>query len=374
MSDATKQPGVSHWAENTTNIINPMIGIHNGSLASYSRIYSPLIMSNEWPKIGRLLFILFCCCFGSIMNGFFISSFFVERTLKRIGNTYLACAGLADMLITAGVMPVSAVVLLSGQWDNLLVCRTAQIAVETATYAYSWFFLMVGVENFFRICRTADYVIFIYLRIGLISILIFCLSFTLAAVGVLLDLDYDYCARRSFGNPSFRICTSVLFYGVFTISTLACLIATIMRLKRRAREEVQYKRSRLYKREYSFTASNLTAYVLFVVSWIPYWVIVNEFPSTSDAQYYNTVWIGLFRSVFVSFIYGITNRNFRRAYGQLFNYCCCKSTLSSSFISRHRRPLELQSTTGDTGVNIMDAPINSNSPHQDALILQETEL
>ncbi|XP_034839623.1 melatonin-related receptor-like [Maniola hyperantus] len=354
-----------------------MVGIHNGSYQSvyHQGAYSPLMLNNNWPRVLRLLFMLFCACFGSIMNGFFVSSFFVERHLKRIGNIYLACAGLSDLLVTAGVMPISAVVLLSGQWDDLQVCRTAQITAQTATYAYAWFFMMVAGENFYWICRSVDQVMmFLHMRIAPISFLIFCLSFTLAAVGVLFNLDYDYCTRQSLGNPSFRFFTSVIFYGIFPVFTMGCLIAAILRLKRRAREEVQYRRSRIYRREYSFTALNLMAYVQFLVSWMPYWVIVNKFPSTSDAQYYNTVWTGLFRSVFVSFIYGISNRYFRRAYARIYKYCCCKRTLSVSFASRHRRTLEQTTTTGEPSGHVMHQAVTSNSPYRGTLVLQETQI
>lgn len=50
---------------------------------------SPVTFSSEWPKIARLLFILFCSSFGCTMNGFFVASFFIEYTLKQIGKTFL---------------------------------------------------------------------------------------------------------------------------------------------------------------------------------------------------------------------------------------------------------------------------------------------
>lgn len=138
-------------------------------VGNVTRVYSPVTLSNEWPTLGRLLFMVFLSCLGSILNGFFVSAFFVERTLKRIGeskimspwnyicshiilnilhiwifplpgNVFLACVGLSDLILTAGVMPVSAVVLLSGEWDILPVCRALQFLTESSTYGYSLFF------------------------------------------------------------------------------------------------------------------------------------------------------------------------------------------------------------------------------------------
>lgn len=54
----------------------------NASLA----IYSPVTLSNEWPQLERLLFMIICAGTSSTANGFFVAAFCVEHTLRRIGE------------------------------------------------------------------------------------------------------------------------------------------------------------------------------------------------------------------------------------------------------------------------------------------------
>lgn len=65
-----------------------MHGIAANATAS-PRVYSPVTLSNEWPKLERLLLMLLCSCLGTTMNGFFVAAFFVEHTLKKAGKYLL---------------------------------------------------------------------------------------------------------------------------------------------------------------------------------------------------------------------------------------------------------------------------------------------
>ncbi|XP_026500819.1 melatonin receptor type 1B-B-like isoform X1 [Vanessa tameamea] len=356
-----------------TDPIPPMLGVgsFNGS-GALVRAYSPVTLSHEWPKISRLLLMLFCSCFGSTMNGFFVASFFIEHTLRKAGNVYLACVGMADLVMTAGVTSVSAVVILSGQWDNIQVCKALQFLGLTSTYCYGIYFAFVAVENFYRVCRTPDeYAVFMSMRIDVVCLLIFFVNMGLSAAGVYMDLDYDYCERQHYGNFYFRIFTTVIVQAVPAVLTVLFLFISSIRVKRRARSQIQYKRSHLYDREYSTTSINTTAYIFFMIAWTPYVIIVHEFPNTSDAVYYNMMAIGLFRSALTSSIYGIFNMNFRRAYAHLFNYCCCKSSLSSSISNRPRRAIEYKSTIGEVRVHIMHQAVTMS--HSRVTYWQETQ-
>ncbi|XP_072930831.1 melatonin receptor type 1A-like [Epargyreus clarus] len=343
--------------------------------AADNRTYSPLTLAYDWPKISRLLFLVACSCIGTIMNGFFVASFIVERSLRKVGNVFLACAGLADLIVTTVVMPTSAVVLLSGEWDVAPVCYFLHFLTESSTYSYSFLFLFVAAENYYRVCRTPEeYKKFVSMKVGVVVSLIFTLSFVTAGVGVYYELDYDYCSRLHYGNFYFRAITTVLFHGVPCLFTFIGLLIAFVRVQRRARKQVQYKRSQLFDRDFTSTTLNLGAYGLFALAWTPYLIVVHEFPGTSDAKFYHSAYIGLSRSIISSFLYAFMNRNFRRAYAHLFNYCCCKSTLSGSFASRHRRALEYRPATGDVRVHIMHQALNVNSPPRFYTVRETQEL
>lgn len=213
----------------------------------------------------------------------------------------------------------------------------------------------------------------ISMRIGCLSIIVFCISVVIAGIGVFMNLDYDYCERKHFGNFYFRIITFVVFHIIPSILTLLGFVSSLMTISKKSRDQAQYKRSQQYDRDYSTTSLNLTAYILYVLAWIPYLVIAHEFPSTSDIKFYYSAWIGICRSAITSFLYSVANSNFRRAFAHLFDYCCCKSTLSSSLRGRHRRDYYRPSC--DVRVHIMHKVINPHSPQRNraAAASQETQ-
>lgn len=211
------------------------------------------------------------------------------------------------------------------------------------------------------------------MRIGCLSIIVFCVSVVVAGVGVFMDLDYDYCERKHFGNFYFRIITFVILHVIPMLLTIFGFVTSLTTIRKKSRDQTQYKRSQQFDRDYSAASLNLVAYLLYILAWIPYLIIVLEFPSTSDSKFYYSAWIGISRSAITSFLYCAANRNYRRAFAHLFNYCCCKSSLSSSFGGRHRRDYYRPSC--DVRVHIMHKAVNSHSPqrHRAASTCRETQ-
>ncbi|XP_038216617.1 melatonin receptor type 1B-B-like [Zerene cesonia] len=344
----------------------------NRTTISAVTLYSPVTLSGDWPKVGRLIFMVALSTIGTILNGFFVASFFVEYSLRRVGFVFLACVGLADLLITGGVMPISSVVLLSGEWDNEFVCNVQQFLAVSATYCYSLFFMCVAAENYLRLCCSqAAYDMLINCNVGFISVFIFLLSFSLGGVGVYLGLDYDYCKRAYIGNSYYRVISTALFHALPSACTIFCLISSYYGVRRRASQQISYRRSLAYGRDSSIATLNIIAYLFFFSAWIPYLIFSIDLPGVTDTKYYYSIWIGLGRSVFTSFMYGILNRNFRRAFAHLFNYCCCKSTLSGPLASRHRR--EYRQGTSDVRVHIMHQAVSTSSPQRATSSIRETQ-
>lgn len=212
---------------------------------------------------------------------------------------------------------------------------------------------------------------FLSMPIGLVTIIVFMVSFIMAGVGTFLDLDYDYCQRLHFGDSYFRTATSVIFYVIPFLFTSYCLLYTCIEIRSRARLLTAYKRSRIYRRDYSVMNLNVIAYMFFVVFWIPYLIIIHFYPSTTDNKYYHTAWLGVGRSLITSGIYCSLDRSFRRAFAHLFYYCCCKSTLNGPFNNRHRRILHYKYAAGDVRVHIMHQVVN-NTPQSATTASRET--
>ncbi|PZC81257.1 hypothetical protein B5X24_HaOG213134 [Helicoverpa armigera] len=330
---------------------------------NFNRTISPITLDAEWPTLSRLLFILISSIAGTFLNGFFISSFFIEHSLKRLGNVYHACVGICDLLITSAVMPAAVVVLLSGEWDLLEVCKGMQFVTIAATYCHSVFFAFVTAETYVRVVHGPRcYDAFLQMGIGLVAILIYLFGFLLAAVGVYSGFDYDYCERRHHGNLYFRVITSLSVHGVTCVLTIYFLIASAINIRCLSRLQAQYKRSQQYDRDFNMIHLNMAAYVLYMTCWIPYIVTVYKYPDAYDGLYYHSAWIGAYRSMINGLLYSAMNANFRQAFSQLFVYCCCKNSLSAPFRSRHRRNLDYSTPSGEVRVHVMHKAIAPSSP------------
>ncbi|KAJ8737910.1 hypothetical protein PYW08_000505 [Mythimna loreyi] len=188
-SERRRLYGTSTVVMNVDKVIFP--GLTNGT-----RLYSPITLSKEWSTLGRLVAMVFAAMFGAVMNVYFISSFTVQVSLRKKGYIYYCCLGLADVLVTCCVIPMSAVVLLSGVWDIYPVCQVLQTLTAASTYSYSILSTMVAAENYFTVkgygsdCTCNKYLI------GASAFLVFPFSLALAIYGTYWHQDYDYCGRR----------------------------------------------------------------------------------------------------------------------------------------------------------------------------------
>ncbi|CAF4748902.1 unnamed protein product [Pieris macdunnoughi] len=303
-----------------------------------NQTFSPVTFNKEWPEVWRLLIMLTLATMGTIFNGFFVGSFFVERRLCRAGLAYLACIGLTDTIITSVILPMSTVILLSRDWDDVNSCNVVHCLGMSAVYCYSLFFMLTAIEEYLRICCPKQvYGIITRGNVTITAIAVFVLSFTLGSVGVYLDLDYDYCERLHYGNTYYRAISVVMLHLIPCIFTFYYLFTAHLSVFRRAATQPRYRRSHAYGRDSSITALNLTSYIIFFIVWIPYVIISFNLGAASDDQYYNSIWFGHARAVLATSLYCIFDRIFRRAFVYLFNYCCCKRSLSGQLAPRHRR-------------------------------------
>ncbi|XP_045531248.1 kappa-type opioid receptor-like isoform X1 [Pieris brassicae] len=321
------------------NLASSMYGVNRNNTTDLSNYtFSPVTFNEEWPKVWRLVIMVTMATLGTTLNGFFVASFFVERPLRRAGLVYLACIGLTDMIITGVILPVSSVVLLSGDWDNVRVCNVVQCLGMSAVYCYSLFFMFTAIEEYLRVCCSKQvYGIVTRCNVAITTITVFILSFTLGSVGVYLDLDYDYCERLHYGNIYYRAVSVVMLHLIPCLFTFYYLFAAHLSVCRRAATQPSYRRSHAYSRDKSITVLNLTTYATFFLAWVPYVIISFNLGAASDDTYYNSIWFGHGRAVLATSMYSIMDRGFRRAFAHLFNYCCCKSSLSGQLAPRHRR-------------------------------------
>ncbi|XP_013179021.1 PREDICTED: neuropeptide F receptor-like [Papilio xuthus] len=320
---------------NTTLLATAMV---NDTMAAFNRTYSPLALNQEWPKLVRLIVVLILSIFGTIMNGFFICSFFVEKNLKRKGNVFLALVGSSDLIICLVVMPACAATLLSDQLDNPDVCHAVQFVTEAAAYSFTFFFLITAIEQYCQmVCSEESTKKFVNLAVNLGIFLVYGISFGFAAYGVYEELDYDYCQRLHYGSFNYRSYTLIFLHVVPCVITMSVLLVATLHVKQHGSEEISYRRSERYDDDYCRSILNMLTFSLYVIVWLPYLIILYRQPDTTDQKFYRYAWLGISRSVFTSIFYSTLSKDFQRAYSFLCNYCFCKTTVTTSDYSNNRR-------------------------------------
>ncbi|XP_050684042.1 uncharacterized protein LOC126978955 [Leptidea sinapis] len=170
--------------------------------AKAEKHYSGVTLNSEWSRGGRLLFILGCAGFGTFMNIFFVAAFFVSEALWKRENIFLAFVGLSELIVPAVVLPIVSLVLVSGEWDNIYVCKAIQTLCVWSTYSSYVLFMFASLENFMKVFfPKSSYDAFCQRKIVIpITLGVIVGSLVLAVLGTVYELDYDYCEHSYSGN------------------------------------------------------------------------------------------------------------------------------------------------------------------------------
>lgn len=266
----------------------------------------------------------------------------------------MANVALADLLVTGVVMPASAVVILAGvkesaltnvcnfQWSFSIACWLVTILSLLATAA----------ENHARLCLSPTcYALLTQTRITLITLAIWVVSALVVTAQFHYDLVPDYCTTRGSSILQYQATVAVLCVGLPGLLTLALYLRIISQV-RIARSNPSFKPPIAFNWDYSLMKTNLLSFVMFFVFWLPFGIIlcVASRRKISAHLFYNLAWLALSKSCVNNIIYCACNRHFRSAYVNLFNYCCCKTTVT---FSRRSRTEGVTRPTGEVRVHII---------------------
>lgn len=166
--------------------------------------------------------------------------------------------------------------------------------------------------------------------------------------------------RRKFSPQSNFLTKSGV---IVTLILLPLLITFLVHIRiiidaKKFMSQPTFKPSVMYKSDFALVRSNFYSFLTFVIFWLPFGIVFAISYSTTpqhitDKMFYYTAWLGLSKSCFHNIIYCITNRHFRNAYFNLFNYCCCKATVSTA---RRRQQQDVTRSDVGNGVRVHIIP------------------
>ncbi|XP_066155008.1 melatonin receptor type 1B-B-like [Euwallacea fornicatus] len=312
---------------------------------------NPVTLNDHWSRLARLILLASMSAVGSVGNVFMMSAVMIEDYLRKRGNTFLVNVGLADLLVTGLVIPASAVVILAGLKDNLAVCRFQW-------FIAAWSFLVtvlslaaIAWENYFRLCYAVDvYHRLTKKKITVLLVAIWTVCGCISGMQFHASLSFDYCTRNDLGLIPYQATVCVIFVFLPLSVALFCHIRTGFQV-RKFKSRPNFKAPITFSWDCALTQTNMYSFALFLLFWVPFGVIlgIDNVKKVSSKVFYNLAWLAISKSCINCILYGVLNRHFRGAYVNLFQYCCCKTTVS---FSRRQRGEGVR-PSGDVRVHII---------------------
>lgn len=146
---------------------------------------------------------------------------------------------------------------------------------------------------------------------------------------------------------------AVLIVGPALISGFFFIRLAIIVHSFKSRTVSNFKPGNALNWDIELVKTNAYSLILFVAFWLPTCILLIVACVRTQPEHlkvFNTLaWLAMTKSCWNNLLYCCTNRHFRSAYINLFNYCCCKTTVSFSRRSRggEARP------SGDVRVHII---------------------
>ncbi|CAG9801627.1 unnamed protein product [Chironomus riparius] len=340
--DIVMNSSINQERDSMSLILEPLALISkHGKIHHHST--HPVTLSTEWSRLARLIFLTLLSVIGSVGNIFMISAVMVEDHLKKAGNSLVVNIGLTDLIVTIVVIPISIVSLLAMNKDEeetpLSVCKFQWFLAACAFLVSVLTLAVTSIENYMRLCTTQDGTQQWFSRsnVTAIILLIWFIGCVASGLQYVSEVSFDYCKRNKNSNKTLLPFETGV---IATLILLPLLITFLVHIRiiidaKKFMSQPSFKATAMYKSDFSLVRSNFYSFLTFVLFWLPFSIAFAISVTTSpkninDKVFYYTSWMGLLKSCFHNIIYCITNRHFRNAYFNLFNYCCCKTTVSTA--------------------------------------------
>ncbi|XP_022647510.1 uncharacterized protein LOC111271314 [Varroa jacobsoni] len=286
---------------------------------------------------------------GTTFNVFEISTLIVQECLRRRGNLLLANQALANLIITAGSFPVMCVAILAVMQDEKPVCHAQWFCALMSFFINIFNFLCIALENYVRSCRPEEMVedgaelgdrrvlpivatrpgefrgVYRTLCAAPVVVILVFLGWALAAAA---------CAVSFFVTQGLDICNNDMRQSRMLL-TLAAPIAFSVFVFAKAVNEHRDFTIHLELRNCSATReqilqrrllrTNFTAFLLFILCWLPFLMCVILKPSLKSSIRDNLFFVAQSYSCVCPLVYGATHDAFRQGFVYLIHYFCCKS-------------------------------------------------
>ncbi|XP_036403596.1 histamine H2 receptor-like [Megalops cyprinoides] len=306
-----------------------------------------------------------------------------SRKLRCVTNCFIVSLAVTDLLLGLLVLPLSAVLQLTGEWPLGATFCNIYISLDVMLCTASILNLFaISVDRYFAVTAPLRYPALVTSgRVAMAMVLIWVVSLMVSFLPIHLGWNTPDFSVQNHGQNDraclFRWNRSYVLVDAFATFYLPLLVmcGTYYRIFRIAREQARRINSRpsslcsaAAAREHKATVTLAAVLGAFIICWFPYFTFFTcmglwEEPEPPQTAYAVVLWLGYANSTLNPILYAALNRDFRTAYGQLL---CCKRLCWAP-------PSDL--TAPPTGQLVLlcahTSGCRETSPEETGLVLQE---
>ncbi len=300
---------------------------------------------------GAMMLLCIVAILGTIGNLFIIGAVCLSKRLRVRSHAFIVNLAIADLIMTSYIMPMG---LTTSQYDMVpfgqLVCEINAFLILTTCGVSTQSLMLIAIERYFHICKTKHYQkIFTPKLVALYICLIWVYTIILTCQGWTGWTRYRYgveiyvCLFDGPTSVSFNVCL-VVFGMLLPMAVIIYVYSCILRTVNRSRSSLLAHRKRTsvsdssilhslsesqrnVRKEYKLILTLISIVIVFVICWTPAAIVLvmaGLWLDMPDPFYTISVWFAFSNSSLNSIIYGILNKNFRKGYGTLLRYICCR--------------------------------------------------
>lgn len=298
-----------------------------------------------WNKVVQLVVLSLVSTLGTIGNFFVISAVIVIPILKTKGNAFLVSLAIADLLITALIIPASCLAILAGSHrEDLPYYCNFQWQVTIVYYLVaSLTFSSISLENLAGVSNVVTYTRCCGSKVKIICVIILTWVVPICVVWIqkIYKFGPDFCNNNFKISVTYHITLAVCLLGLPLLISLLSFFRALLKMKKQEAISAEDQKDpviiySLPITDYKLLKSNCIVFSLYIILWLPLCILVGMgIAGRLPKNLVNSVWwVSLSNGCVHSYAYAATNPHFREAFNKLFYYCCCKTHVSFSRIRR----------------------------------------
>ncbi len=298
---------------------------------------------------GPFVLLVIIAAIGTVGNLFIIGAVCVYKRLRTLGHVFVVNLAVADLIITAYIMPIGLATSQFGQNPfSADMCNFNAFLIMCILGVSTQSLMFIAVERYIHICKTKYYPsVFTCKLAALYVVVIWVYSTMWTMQGYTGWTNYTYakhvyvCLLDGSANRIYNICL-VVFGMLLPLAVLAFSYISIFRTVKQSHVSV-FKRTmsnsvstenltrneRKIKGEHRLIMTLFIIVVIFIICWFPTAIVLGltgrlDIPTV---VFQIAIWLSFSNSSMNSIIYGIMNKNIRKGYKQLLSHLfCCQKT------------------------------------------------